>query len=317
MTYISERYEDFEFHDSRLRLLSWDCWKLVVRAECLIVRGDAAPNHAGMDKEIDEARLTFTGFQLNEWRWDEIKTAADGVLLCIMPPVLYQGEKAHTAFEQALKSGLTVLSLTRDREEYELEAIVGGIRPYATVRFCCSSIEMEWEDFHKKAWYELKKQYNKRIQLATPNGNTTVPVSIVFPSDDAYAYGKERKDPSVSVTVSYGGIDFTGYGDDHLWIDAFADLQKKLPEGVKIQCCLTCRYGNMCPVGNCPGELFCMKDIAISNKSDLFFYTEDWEEREKRSRGSTDFCKCYREQSDSYYTYNDYLTLWKKQCGPV
>lgn len=65
------------------------------------------------------------------------------------------------------------------------------------------------------------------------------------------------------------------------------------------------------------GELFCMKDIAISSKSDLFFYIEDWEEREKRSRGSTDFCKCYREQSDSYYTYNDYLTLWKKQCGPV
>lgn len=57
MTYVSERYEDFDFHDSRLRLLSWDCWKLVVRAERLVVRGDAAPNHAGIRKSTKPASL--------------------------------------------------------------------------------------------------------------------------------------------------------------------------------------------------------------------------------------------------------------------
>ena len=66
-----------------------------------------------------------------------------------------------------------------------------------------------------------------------------------------------------------------GYGKDYLWADAFADLQKNLPNNVKMRCCMTCRHGNMCPVGNKPGELFCTKDVSITQKSDLFFYTEN------------------------------------------
>ena len=97
------------------------------------------------------------------------------------------------------------------------------------------------------------------------------------------------------------------YGKDFLWVDAFADLQKKLPDNVKIQCCLTCRHGNMCPVGNKPGELFCTKDVIITQKSDLFFYTEDDAERTSRSRDCTNVCEKYEEQSKDYYTYNDYL----------
>ena len=63
----------------------------------------------------------------------------------------------------------------------------------------------------------------------------------------------------------------------------------------------------MCPVGNKPGELFCTKDVIITQKSDLFFYTEDDAERISRSRDCTNVCEKYEEQSKDYYTYNDYL----------
>ena len=63
----------------------------------------------------------------------------------------------------------------------------------------------------------------------------------------------------------------------------------------------------MCPVGNTPGELFCTKDVEITQKSDLFFYTEDESERTKRFRNYTDICEKYQEQSKDHFTYNDYL----------
>ena len=70
---------------------------------------------------------------------------------------------------------------------------------------------------------------------------------------------------------------------------------------------MTCRHGNFCPVGNCFGELFCTKDVTIREKSDLFFYTEDYTERDNRSRGYTDICEDYKEQTADHFTYSDYL----------
>ena len=63
----------------------------------------------------------------------------------------------------------------------------------------------------------------------------------------------------------------------------------------------------MCPVGNQPNEVFCTRDVRITQKSDLFFYTEDYAEREKRSKKYTDICENYQSQSEDYYTYNSYL----------
>ena len=67
----------------------------------------------------------------------------------------------------------------------------------------------------------------------------------------------------------------------------------------------------ICPVGNKPGELFCTKDVIITQKSDLFFYTEDEAERSKRSHDCTDICEKYQEQTSEHYTYNDYLCYFE------
>jgi hypothetical protein len=110
----------------------------------------------------------------------------------------------------------------------------------------------------------------------------------------------------------YNSKEYCGYGDDYLWIDAFADLQRKLPEGVFLKCCLTCRHGNLCPVGNDVNEVFCTKDVLITQKSDLFFYTEDEVERAKRSKQYCGLCEDYQPQSEDFYTYNDYLCFLQK-----
>jgi len=58
--------------------------------------------------------------------------------------------------------------------------------------------------------------------------------------------------------------------------------------------------------------VFCTKDVLITQKSDLYYYTEDDREREKRSRQYCSSCEDYLPQTDDYYTYNDYLHYLEK-----
>lgn len=67
------------------------------------------------------------------------------------------------------------------------------------------------------------------------------------------------------------------------------------------------KHGNLCPVGNDINELFCTKDVLITQKGDLYFYTEDDAERTKRSRQYCNLYEAYEPQTDEFYTYNDYL----------
>lgn len=119
-----------------------------------------------------------------------------------------------------------------------------------------------------------------------------------------------NKTPTVNAGIIYQGNEIWGHGTDYLWIDAFANLQKQLPNGVILKCCMTCRYGNMCPFGNKPNELFCTKGIEITTKNDLcnwFNTSENNAEIEKRSRKYANACEDYIHQSINHYTYSDYL----------
>ncbi len=109
----------------------------------------------------------------------------------------------------------------------------------------------------------------------------------------------------------YNGKYFYGQGRDFLWTDALADLQNKLSDGIILKCCLACKHGNLCPVGNRENQVFCMKDIIPKQKSDLFFYTEDETERKNRSRTSFECCNTFEQQSEAYYTYNDFVYFLK------
>ena len=317
MKYFSrDRLQDFEFHDSKFSLVSFEplpsyipesdgFYKLVVSAKYLNVHKDAAPNNLGTDMEIKEAIITFNGFRINEFEPSRVwKRDQNGNLYTDDPLVIYNGETARAMFEAELKDSISVVGITNDNDEYELGAM--GIDPYFSVRFTFSSVCIEWDDYSKKAWYELHKYYKKRLTLATPECDIAVDAGI-YCHDEAVYYKEELVDyPTVTVAVNYAGNDLIGCGKDHLWMDAFADLQKKLPVDVKIKCCLTCRYGNMNIYGNKPGEVLCMQDINVTKPEDMWQYMDDWDEIEKRSRDYTDVCENYCEQSNDYFTYSDY-----------
>ena len=89
----------------------------------------------------------------------------------------------------------------------------------------------------------MKKQIEASISLLSPKGKTTAPVRIYYDDNDV-------ADTSVEINLTYNNTLYQGNGIDYLWGDAFADLQKKLPDDIKIACCMTCHHGNMCPYGN-------------------------------------------------------------------
>ena len=312
MRYSStNRLQDFEFHDSELSFISWEDNRLSVSAKFLNVHKEAAPNNADADMEISEARITFYGFELKEFEPSRTwKTDANGQSYTDSPLIIHTDAIARKMFEAELQNSITVIGIACDGGIYELGA--GGIDPYFSARFVFSDVNIEWDDYRKKAWYELHKHYKKNITLSTPDEERKFDVHITCHYADTYSLKENNaEEQHIWVSIEYDGKVLMGEGKNYLWIDAFADLQKKLPDNVKIKCCLTCRHGNMCPVGNTPGEIFCTKDVIITQKSDLFFYTEDEIERSKRTRNCTDVCEKYQEQSKEHYTYNDYLCYFE------
>ena len=147
----------------------------------------------------------------------------------------------------------------------------------------------------------MKKNLKTNVILLSPEGKVLAPIQIVY--DDKNV----ADDPSSAGILFFDGSEYKGFGTDPLWTDTLADLEVKLPENVRLACCMTCRHGNMCPYGNVENQLFCTKNIRISGKEDmcrLFDQTDPFEERSVASLG---FCDDFIRQSDDYYTYNDYL----------
>ena len=139
------------------------------------------------------------------------------------------------------------------------------------------------------------------IQLQTNEGVESLDIDITF----------DNKDPNkallMTIKAHYQGKQITAFGNRYPFEDAFADLQKKLPENVILSSCMTCRHGNMCPSGDESNRVFCTKDVTIRSIRDLHFYTEDVQEHAKRSRRFTDYCADYQQQAREHFTYNDYL----------
>lgn len=147
---------------------------------------------------------------------------------------------------------------------------------------------------------KVVKVLNKhKVQLMTPDGEINV-----------YAFISVNEEScNIKISIKFQGKEICGWGKDYLWADAFADLQKQLPKGVLLKCCMTCRHGNMCPYGNTPGKLYCTKDVIITSKDDMcgLFDRTEYRETEARARGCFDICDDYQQQCWDYYTYNDYL----------
>lgn len=305
--HVENNLDSFEFHDADFLFVSFDGVNLTISAKHLNIHKCTEQNPYEHDMEIECAQITFQGFCSPSYEpgrtW---KMGEDGESYPVGPRVVFSGLEAMDRILEELQNGITVFHF--EKEDNRGNSIGGcGIAPYFTIEFDFDSVVVTWDKYKKKAWYELHRVYRYDSVLHTPNGDETVQLIVNCSEEAVHVNGVLKQPPTVDICCKYDGKYYLGHGNDYLWIDAFADLQKHLPKEVELKCCLTCRYGNLCPVGNNINEVFCTKDVAISQKSDLFFYTEDETEREKRARKYCYVCEEYLPQSTEFYTYNDYL----------
>ena len=301
----------FEFHDSEFSFVSFDGKDLVVSASMVNIHKDTPQNPSKYDLEIDSAEITFQNFHDATFEpgraW---ATGEDGKSYPVGPQVIFREQDAIDRILDELQNSLTVFHFEKDEGGYSIGGC--GIEPYFEISFDFDGVTVSWDEYKKKAWYELHRQYRYDAVLRTPNGDETVKLMVSCHEEPVYYKGSLEQPPTVNVGCTFAGKEYWGHGSDYLWIDAFADLQKQLPEGIFLKCCLTCRHGNLCPAGNAPNEVFCTKDVLITQKSDAFFYTVEDAECTKRSRQYCNLCQDYQPQTDDYYTYNDYLDFMKK-----
>ena len=141
----------------------------------------------------------------------------------------------------------------------------------------------------------MKKIIKSQISLFSQTNKVSVPIKICYTDDE------------VEITINFNGVEYCATGEDYLWVDAFADLQRKLSSDIKLACCMTCRYGNMCPYGNKENELYCTKDVIITSKDDVIELIDKDASFFERAVPSINCCDDFVYQCDDYYTYNDYL----------
>lgn len=153
----------------------------------------------------------------------------------------------------------------------------------------------------------IKKLIEDNITLILPTGEKViVPMQICWDDNENDANSR------CEICVAYNGVKYYGKGTDYLWVDAFAQLQKNLPSGIELACCMTCRYGNMCPYGNKENQLFCTKDLNIVDKMQLCNLIDETYKFFDREVFSYHYCDDFLYQSDDYYTYNDYFLVLNK-----
>ena len=302
----------FEFHDAVFSLAEFDGKDLVVSASMVNIHKNTPQNPSEYDMEIASAQITFRNFHSVIYEpggaW---KGGDDGVLYPGGPCVVFEGQEAMVRILEELQEKFSVYHLEKEDRGYSVGG--SGIEPYFEMKFDFDSVVVCWDEYKKKAWYELHRQYRYDGLLHTPQGDEKVKLTVGCHEEPMYREGKLMQPPTVNVGCTYAGAEYWGRGSDYLWIDAVADLQRQLPENVLLKGCLTCRHGNLSPVGNGVNEVFCTKDVLVTQKSDLYFYTEDGAERAKRSRQYFDVCEDYQPQTDDFYTYNDYLDWLQKE----
>jgi hypothetical protein len=309
---IENQLDIFEFHDAEFSLVGYDQNELVLSAKHLNIHRDVKENPHDCDMEIDAAQIVLTKFEviscepMRAYQKDD-----DGNWYTDEPQIIYTGEEARNYFLREIKKGIAIncIDICKKGNRSQIEWSTCG-PTYFFATFTFAGAVVEWDAYCKKAWYELHKQYRSNITLMTPDGETETKIRIICHEEDMYNLdGQLEEAPIVTAGIEYDGKEYWGRGKEYDWEDAFADLQKKLPEGVFLKCCTTCRHGNMCPYGNEPGELFCTKDFVIHSKEELceWFDRSGWSEVSTHERNVTDSCGDYQPQSKEIYTYNSFL----------
>ncbi len=150
------RLSDFEFHDAEFSLVAFENNCLKVKANCLNIHKGTAQNSHETDMEIENALITFEGFDLlsyepgRTWHQDE-----NGELHTAEPQIILKGSSAHSRFSHQLASGLTVLDLgIKEGTTHFIDAISKD--PFFTVLFTFKNVIIEWDEYKSEAWYTVK-----------------------------------------------------------------------------------------------------------------------------------------------------------------
>ena len=313
---VENNLDLFEFHDAELSFACFDENKLTISAKHLNVHKNTEENPCDDDMEIDLAEFVFSEFDVISFEpMRAHQVDDDGNWYTNEPQIIYSNKEAEKHFLNEIKNGITINCIDICKKEKKTYV---ELSTYAQtcffVTFAFDEVFVEWDEYCKKAWYELHKQYIYNGYLITPKGEEETKIHIIYHEEDTYYQGELEKGPTVSVGVKYNGEQLWGRGKDYLWADAFANVQKQLPDDVLLKCCMTCRHGNMCPYGNEPGKLFCTKGLIVGSKEDMCNLFDDQENSKifDRIKSVADSCNEYTPQSDDYYTYNDYLYRLEK-----
>lgn len=303
---VKDQLDLFEFHDSVFSFVSFDGKDLVVSAECLNIHEEAEENPHDCDMEIDLATISWQNVQILSLRpWlDE-----NGNWYSNESQIVFTGKEAEEKLIYALKDGITLNDIdVQQFDDHAMIEIEATAPKYFLATFSYSDVTVEWDTYRKKAWYECFKEYRYEITLSTPDGEQKAPLCVRWDEENEYA-------PSVTVGIKFQDQEMWSHGKEYLWEDAFADLQKQLPADVILKCCLTCRYGSLCPFGNAPGEFYCTRGVEITSKNDLcdWFNENNDAEIKSRTRNCADTCEDYKQQSNDFFTYNDYLCYYESE----
>lgn len=245
---VENRLDLFSFHDAKLALVSFDGNRLDISAKHMNLHRDAKENPFGYDMEIDAARLSFAGFEvisfepMRKWQVDE-----DGNWYTNEPQIIFHGQEAENRLIEGLQQepSLNCVDFREEGDKTLMEfSTCGAICFFAAFAF--RRVSIAWDGYCGKAWYERHRQSFYDITLETPEGELDTQAHVICHEEDVLLGNERLEAPIVSIGVQYNRETFWG-GRNGSWLDACAEAQKKLPEGVRIKCGKTCHLENKCP----------------------------------------------------------------------
>ena len=162
MSYRStDRICDFEFHYSRIDFVSFENANLTITAKALNIHQNTEQNSYDTDMQCSAATITFINAVIGFY--------TDGITYkCIngefVPEseeaVVYTDKHAEALFLKEAKHGFEIYGVKEKMQgNYKVfEFDAGGIAPFFSCGIYYESVEISWDSFEGKAWYEEKKE---------------------------------------------------------------------------------------------------------------------------------------------------------------
>lgn len=148
---VENQLDLFEFHDSEFALIQFDNDKLIVSVKYLNIHKISLPNPSDYDMEIKNAIITFKNFHITQYKFyssqNEITDYYEQEAI----------EKFIEEFDGEYVKHINIFDLGKlDNSIYYIDA--SGKSTFFAIQFTFDNVTIEWDEYRKKAWYELFKE---------------------------------------------------------------------------------------------------------------------------------------------------------------